>query len=49
MLNHDRAAALLTMSLKEEQETAADLVEIGEAVVMGEELEDADLEEPIPA
>ncbi len=49
MLDHPRAAMLLQKSFKEEQETAADLGEIGESVVMGEELEDAVLEEPVSA
>ncbi len=48
MLNHERAAGLLSKTLKEEQDTAGDLTEIAESVVMGEELEDAVLEE-IPA
>lgn len=49
MLNHPRAAMLLKRSLKEEQDTAVDLGQIGEAVVMGEELEDAILAEPTQA
>lgn len=49
MLGHERAAMLLGKTLKEERDTAGDLAEIAEAVIMGEELEDAVLEEPIPA
>lgn len=45
MLGHERAAALLGKTLKEEQDTAADLYEIAESLIMGEELEDALLEE----
>ncbi len=49
MLNYERAAALLAKTLKEEQDTAADLAQIAETVIMGEELEDAVLAEEIPA
>ena len=45
MLGHDRAAALLGKTLKEEQDTAADLAQIAETLIMGEELEDSFLAE----
>ena len=49
MLGHERAAMLLGKSMQQEQDTAGDLAEIAEVVIMGEELEDAVLEEPVPA
>ncbi len=49
MLNHPDAATLLARSLREEQETAADLAQIAETIVMGEELDDEILEEAVPA
>ena len=45
MLSHTADAELLRQSLKEEQETSSDLTQIAETVIMGEELEDAVLEE----
>jgi ferritin-like metal-binding protein YciE len=45
MLNREHAAVLLQRTLEEEQDTAADLSEIAETIIMGEELDDAELEE----
>jgi ferritin-like metal-binding protein YciE len=45
MLGHERDAVLLARTLAEEQDTAGDLNEIAETVIMGEELEEAELAE----
>ena len=49
MLGYSRATIVLGKSLKEEQETVSDLSQIGESVIMGEELDDAIQEEKVLA
>jgi ferritin-like metal-binding protein YciE len=49
MLGHERAAGMLKKTLKEELETAANLTQIAESLIMGDELEDAVMRDEVAA